>query len=111
LRWNLAHDSLNPTSSRGDGHCCDGRALHRLDRNKGLFTFASYNAGPARIRQLRQEAARRGLDSNVWINNVEIVAAEKIGAETVTYVANIYKHYITYRLVVEAMERQKKQSP
>ena len=24
--------------------------------NKGLFTFASYNAGPARIRQLRQEA-------------------------------------------------------
>ena len=30
--------------------------------NKGLFTFASYNAGPARIRQLRQEAGRRGLD-------------------------------------------------
>ena len=47
--------------------------------NKGLFTFASYNAGPARIRQLRQEAAKRGLNPNVWFNNVEIVASEKIG--------------------------------
>jgi membrane-bound lytic murein transglycosylase MltF len=75
--------------------------------NKGLFTFASYNAGPARVRQLRQEAARRGLNANVWFNNVEVVAAEKIGAETVTYVSNIYKYYIAYRLVLEDMERQK----
>jgi membrane-bound lytic murein transglycosylase MltF len=75
--------------------------------DKGLMTFASYNAGPARVRQLRQEAARRGLDPNVWFNNVEIVAADKIGAETVTYVSNIYKYYITYRLVMEDLERQK----
>jgi membrane-bound lytic murein transglycosylase MltF len=76
--------------------------------NKGLFTFASYNAGPARVRQLRAEAGRRGLDPNVWFNNVEIIAAERIGAETVTYVSNIYKYYVTYRLVVEDLERQKK---
>jgi membrane-bound lytic murein transglycosylase MltF len=76
--------------------------------NKGLFTFASYNAGPGRIRQLRQEAAQRGLDPNVWFNNVEVVAADKIGAETVTYVGNIYKYYIAYRLVLEDMEREKK---
>lgn len=76
--------------------------------NKGLFTFASYNAGPARVRQLRQEAGRRGLDPNVWFNSVEIIAAEKIGAETVTYVSSIYKYYVTYRLVLEDMERQKK---
>ncbi len=75
--------------------------------DKGLFTFASYNAGPARIRQLRREAAQRGLDPNVWFNNVEVVAADKIGAETVTYVANIYKYYIAYRLVVEDMQREK----
>ena len=43
--------------------------------NKGLFTFASYNAGPARVRQLRQEAAKRGLDPNVWFNNVELIAS------------------------------------
>jgi membrane-bound lytic murein transglycosylase MltF len=79
-----------------------------MDRiNKGLFTFASYNAGPARIRGLRQEAARRGLNPNVWFNNVEIVAADKIGPETVTYVSNIYKYYIAYRLVYEDMERDK----
>ncbi len=76
--------------------------------NKGLFAFASYNAGPARIASLRKEAARRGLDPNVWFNNVEIVASEKIGRETVTYVSNIYKYYIAYKLVTEDLEARKK---
>jgi membrane-bound lytic murein transglycosylase MltF len=39
--------------------------------NKMLLTFASYNAGPGRIRQLRREAEKRGLDPNVWFGNVE----------------------------------------
>jgi membrane-bound lytic murein transglycosylase MltF len=69
--------------------------------DKALFTFASYNAGAGRIDQLRKEAARRGLDPNVWFGNVEYVAAEKIGPETVTYVSNIYKYYIAYKLVLE----------
>src|SRR5882672_4721065 len=69
--------------------------------DKVLFAFASYNAGPARVRQLRQEAARRGLDPNVWFQNVEYVAGERLGQETVTYVGNIYKYYIAYRLVLE----------
>ncbi len=69
--------------------------------NKGLFTFASYNAGPGRIAQLRKIARERGLDPNVWFNNVELVAAEKIGRETVTYVSNIYKYYLAYQLVLE----------
>src|SRR5262245_21595776 len=73
--------------------------------NKGLFAFASYNAGPARIRGLREKAAKRGLDPNKWFNNVEIVAAESIGRETVQYVANIYKYYLAYQMAVE----QKKQ--
>ena len=69
--------------------------------NKGLMTFASYNAGPGRIRQLRAETKKRGLDPNVWFGNVERVASERIGRETVTYVSNIYKYYITYRLLTE----------
>jgi membrane-bound lytic murein transglycosylase MltF len=69
------------------------------DLDKGLFAFASYNAGPARIRQLRSETAKRGLDPNVWFDNVERLAAERIGRETVTYVSNIYKYYIAYTLV------------
>jgi membrane-bound lytic murein transglycosylase MltF len=51
--------------------------------NKGLFTFASYNAGPGRISGLRKETAKRGLDPNKWFSNVEVVAAEKVGREMV----------------------------
>jgi membrane-bound lytic murein transglycosylase MltF len=74
--------------------------------NKGLFAFASYNAGPARIRQLRAKAAARGLDPNRWFNNVEIVAAESIGRETVQYVSNIYKYYLAYQMAVEQMKQR-----
>lgn len=74
----------------------------RIDAvNKVLFGFASYNAGPNRIRALRQEALRRGLDPNRWFDNVERVAADRVGRETVQYVANIYKYYIAYTLVQE----------
>jgi len=69
--------------------------------DKALFTFASYNAGAGRIDQMRKETTRRGLDPNKWFGNVEYVAAEKIGQETVTYVSNIYKYYVAYRLILE----------
>jgi membrane-bound lytic murein transglycosylase MltF len=85
------------------------------DLNKGLFAFASYNAGPGRVAGLRKEAAKRGLDPNVWFNNVERIAAEKIGRETVTYVSNIYKYYVAYSLVqgeyLERMEARKQFMP
>ena len=74
--------------------------------NKSLFTFASYNAGPGRVRQLRREAEKQGLNPNVWFGNVEQIASERIGRETVTYVANIYKYYIAYKLVAEQNERR-----
>ena len=76
--------------------------------NKGLFTFASYNAGPRRIAQLRQAAAQRGFDPNIWFNNVELIAAEKIGRETVTYVSNIYKYYLAYTLLTEEQAERAK---
>ena len=77
------------------------------DLNKVFFAFAAYNAGPGRVRQLRREAAARGLDPNVWFNNVERIASERIGRETVTYVSNIYKYYVTYLLIQgEYMQRQ-----
>jgi membrane-bound lytic murein transglycosylase MltF len=78
-----------------------------MDRlNKGLFTLASYNAGPARVRQLRAEARRRGLDPNVWFGNVEQIASERIGRETVTYVSNIYKYYVAYKLLADEQARR-----
>src|SRR5271157_1248901 len=69
--------------------------------NKTLFVFASYNAGPNRIARLRKKTADQGLDPDVWFNNVELVAAKDIGQETVTYVANIYKYYVAYKLALE----------
>ena len=75
--------------------------------NKALMTFAAYNAGPGRLRQLRRETEKRGLDPNVWFGNVERVASERIGRETVTYVSNIYKYYIAYRLLSAQQDRRK----
>ncbi len=80
-------------------HYYGDEPMTQLD--KALFAFASYNAGAGRVAQLRKEAAKRGLNPNVWFHNVEYVAAEKIGAETVTYVSNIYKYYIAYKLLME----------
>ena len=76
--------------------------------NKGLFAFAAYNAGPGRISQLRRHAAERGLDPNRWFNHVEVVAAEKIGRETVQYVSNIYKYYLAYTMIMEQSEKREK---
>ncbi len=84
-------------------------AKEPMDRlNKGLFAFASYNAGPGRVQQLREAAKKRGLDPNVWFDNVELIAAEKIGRETVQYVSNIYKYYVAYTLIIEDEEARRK---
>ncbi len=76
--------------------------------NRPLFAFASYNAGPGNISRMRREAKKRGLDPDKWFNNVELVTAEKIGAETTTYVRNIYKYYVAYKLTMEAHETTRK---
>ena len=65
--------------------------------NQHLFAFAAYNAGPRRVAMLRKEAADEGLDPNLWFDNVETIAARRIGRETVQYVSNIFKYYVTYR--------------
>ena len=75
--------------------------------NKGLMAFAAYNCGPGRLRQLRRETEKRGLNPNVWFGNVERVASERIGRETVTYVSNIYKYYIAYKLLADQLDRRK----
>jgi membrane-bound lytic murein transglycosylase MltF len=78
------------------------------EKNKTLFTFASYNAGPARVAKLRREAENAGLDPNIWFRNVEIIAARRIGRETVQYVSNIYKYYTAYRLIMNKLDLKEK---
>jgi membrane-bound lytic murein transglycosylase MltF len=84
----------------------EGQPMTALD--KGLFTFAAYNAGVGRIEQLRKVTAARGLDPNVWFDNVERVVSERIGRETVSYVSNIYKYYLAYRLITQQMQARQK---
>ena len=72
--------------------------------NKTLLTFASYNAGPTRIARLRRQAQQHGMDPNKWFGNVELEVAKDIGEETVTYVDNIYKYYVAYKLAADRIE-------
>ncbi|HET6675375.1 MAG TPA: transglycosylase SLT domain-containing protein [Nitrospiraceae bacterium] len=78
------------------------------DFDRPLFAFASYNAGPGKIAKMRKLAEKRGFDPNKWLNNVEIVTAQKIGLETTTYVRNIFKYYAAYKLSHEANAAQRK---
>jgi len=101
---------LGNRASRGDRLADDvwqDSAVTRSDAkfsegNRPVFAFASYNCGPANVSKSRKEAAKRGLDPDKWFNNVELVVAEKIGTETTTYVRNIYKYYVAYRLTLDA---------
>ena len=58
--------------------------------------------------QLRKKAAEEGLDPNKWFGNVELQVARDIGQETVTYVGNIYKYYIAYKLTAQERRDQQK---
>jgi membrane-bound lytic murein transglycosylase MltF len=69
------------------------------------FSWAAYNAGPTRIQKLRRKAEKRGYDPNKWFNNVEHLASETIGRETVDYVININKYYVVYKFALERRER------
>ena len=77
------------------------------EQNHNLFAFAAYDMGPGAIQSLRRKAEAEKLDPNVWFNNVERVAAARIGQEPVRYVRNIYKYYVAYKLIEEAEAAKK----
>jgi membrane-bound lytic murein transglycosylase MltF len=77
------------------------------EQNHNLFAFAAYDMGPGAIQSLRREAEAKKLDPNLWFNNVERVAAARIGQEPVRYVRNIYKYYVAYKLIEEADAAEK----
>ena len=77
------------------------------EEEQTLFSFAAYNAGPGKVRRLRKEAREMGLDPDIWFDNVEVVAARRIGRETVQYVSNIYKYWVAYKLALELEQAEK----
>ena len=76
--------------------------------NSWLLGLAAYNAGPSRVINLRNEAQRNGYDPDVWFDNVEIIAAKRIGSETVTYVSNIFKYYTGYQMAFAKLNESEK---
>lgn len=73
--------------------------LSSLDQT--LFSFAAYNAGPSNVARSRKRAKSMGLNPNIWLGNVEIAAGRTVSQEPVTYVRNIYKYYVAYKLLAE----------
>jgi len=67
--------------------------------NQMAFSWAAYNAGPAKVRKMRALTKKMGLNPNIWYANVEVAAAKLVGRETVQYVRNIFKYYVAYTLV------------
>ena len=78
--------------------------------NKTLMAFAAYNAGPGNLRKFRRLAEKSGYNPNIWFQNVEHAAARIVGEETVKYVANIYKYYVAYKLIIEMRESRNSQA-
>ncbi len=79
----------------------DDPAIGELDRH--LLAFAAYNAGPTRISRLRRQAAEEGVNPDVWFGEMERLVARDVGMEPVTYVRNIFKYYVTYKLMQDAL--------
>jgi membrane-bound lytic murein transglycosylase MltF len=73
--------------------------LSEVDRL--AFTWAAYNAGPAKVRKMRDLAAEMGRDPNQWFGHVEVAAGRIVGRETVKYVDDVYKYYLAYRLIAD----------
>jgi membrane-bound lytic murein transglycosylase MltF len=73
-------------------HLLRKRADGRPEQGAVHLRVLQRGAGPGS--RVAEGAAKRGLNQNVWFGNVEQIASEKIGRETVTYVANIFKYYV-----------------
>jgi len=78
------------------------------EEDRFAFTWAAYNAGPGRVRTMRRKAKKMGLDPNRWFGHVEHAARAVVGRETVQYVGNIFKYYITYKTIGEVKKTRER---
>lgn len=97
-------------------HFFSGKEYTHAERQN--FALAAYNAGPTKIKRYQKYAAKAGLNPYKWFYNVETIARQHVGQETVNYVANIKKMAIflnaSQKLDLKKrlfLEQQKKQPP
>ena len=98
---NNIHAGVKYLSFLRDRYFNDGNILP-LDRVR--FSIASYNAGPAKIKQARSLAEEMGYNPNRWFRNVELATLKLVGQETVRYVSNVNKYCLIYRLALKNIE-------
>lgn len=79
------------------------------DEDKINFALAAYNAGPGRIRELQRHAKAKGLNPNKWFYNVEVIARNEIGHETVNYVTVIQKTTQALKLATKLAQEKHRQ--
>ena len=79
------------------------------ESNRTLFAFAAYNCGPGNIDRMREEAAQArprpttgGSTTSSWSR------PRRSAPQTTTYVRNIYKYYVAYKLMTDVSELQRK---
>ena len=101
----------SPTSRRAPNTCASSSISISTNPASTTSTATCSRSPPttaARTESPGCAAKRRasGLDADKWFNNVELLAAEQIGRETVQYVSNIYKYYVAYKLVLERAEQR-----
>ncbi|MDB2407586.1 transglycosylase SLT domain-containing protein [Jannaschia sp.] len=77
----------------------DDPAIDPLDQS--LLAFAAYNAGPGGVRRAQRTAHEMGLDPHVWFENVEVAIQRSVSREPAIYVRNIFKYYVSYRLLAD----------
>ena len=93
------HPRRREVHGQADDPVLQGREVQRVEPR--AVRVRELQRGPGNVSKMRKEAEKRGLDPDKWFNNVELVTAEKIGIETTTYVRNIYKYYVSYRLTYD----------
>lgn len=69
------------------------------DVDRLMLVLASYNAGPTRIARLRKTAR----DPDVWFESVEWSVWSVVGSETVDYVRNVFRYYVTFKTMSEGL--------
>jgi membrane-bound lytic murein transglycosylase MltF len=85
-----------------DNYFSDVNPAARMD-----FALAAYNAGPARIVQVRKRAAEMGLNPDLWFGNCEWAAFDLIGRETTGYVAHVQMYYAAYKGAEEILLKRR----